>query len=416
MSLTGRITLLQEEKTIKLNIKNLSAKPLTVSTPILMAVGIIYLLQTLFIPTALFVDINGVVLQFISLISFISAYFIYSRLINNSKSSIPLILSVVLCLVLGEAVLLLATAVSLIFSVCTLSYILGTKNKSTVKIIFSLIPVFSWLIASLLLSDPLIAALALAHIPAAILLAHSISKGYPRVSTICRISVGFIISVFAIAATCFFLKNGTDVKLLPELIANAKESLTTFYYNILSSEYASLLLYEEGMQISATDMMTIASSAVNTLFIFLPALVVTLTNILAFIVHSVTLKTLLRTQEDRAKILPMFSFDMSLLSAIVFLVSFTVSALMSEAELSVLSVGLSNIAIIFMPGLIYTAIMTFNTVLAMKPSCGGMLLYLALIFVTVNFASVMFPLVSVAGAVVIIILSITKYRLLKKKK
>lgn len=409
------ITVFQAENNINVKINKIKITPLTLDTPKLLLFGAIYLLQTLFLPVSMFMNMNDIVAQFISLIAFMAAYFVYSKFVNSSPSSISLILAVVICLLLGSGVILLAMSVSLIFSVCTLSYILGTKNKTAHKIIFSTIPVISWLIAALLLRSFLLSALTFFHIPAALLLAYAIAKKRPRVSSICHVSAGFIISVFAIAAIFFFLRHGTNIRILPELIANAKETLTNLYYNFLSSEYFAPLA-EQSLQMSATDMMTIASSTTELLFIFLPAILVTATNILAFFVHSITLKILLRTQKDTERVMTMFSFDMTILAAIVFLVSFMVSALMSESELSVLSVGMSNIAIIFMPGLIYTAIMTANTFLAMKPSCLGTLLYLALIFATINFAPIMFPLVSVAGAVIIVVANIAKYRLLKKNK
>lgn len=403
------------ENFVTLNIKKADIKTLDLSTSNLLAVGLIYLLQLLFVPIAIFFEVNNVLLQFMSLIAFISAYAAYSKITNDSKSLFPIVLSVILCLIIGPAVIPLAIIVSLIFSVCTLSYIFGVKNKTSIRVFFALIPVISWLIASVLLKNLLLSAIVLFHIPAAFLLAYAIHKGTPRVSSICRVSVGMILSIFAIAATYFFLRNGTDIRSLPEFVANSKESLTNFYYGFIVNEYLPLFP-ELSAELSNTDIFIIVSTVVKQLFVFLPAIVVTAANILAFFIHSITLKILLRTQKDRSKILPMFNFDMTLISAIVFLTSFLVSAVMSDGELSVLSAGMANIAIIFIPGLMYTTILTCNTFLALKPSCAGSMLYMALIFLTVSFAQIMFPLVSVAGAVIIIVANITKHRLLNKKK
>ena len=117
--------MLDAEKTIKLNIKSLGTKPLDVSPSILATFGAIYLLQTLFIPISLFFKMDEIALQFFSLISFFAAYFVYTRLIKDSKSSISLILSVVLCLLLGSSVVLLAIA-----AVIVVVIVVSCKKKS----------------------------------------------------------------------------------------------------------------------------------------------------------------------------------------------------------------------------------------------------------------------------------------------
>ena len=97
------------ENFINLDIKKADIKPLTLSMSDLLTVALIYLLQLLFVPFALFFDMNDVILQFVSLISFMAAYITYSKITSISKSSFSIVLAVIFCLIVGAAVIPCAT-------------------------------------------------------------------------------------------------------------------------------------------------------------------------------------------------------------------------------------------------------------------------------------------------------------------
>ena len=121
-------------------------------------------------------------------------------------------------------------------------------------------------------------------------------------------------------------------------------------------------------------------------------------------------------ETDKTKISKMIIFEMSLISAIVFIISFVTMMILSFSGISVWSVTAENIAIILMPGLLFSAFAAFRGFLLLKNnSCLGALLYLISIMMIFYIPTVMIPLGSFAGAVLIILNNISKYRANHKK-
>ena len=390
----------------KENIVNDTEKQIGTTSVDLLLAGAVYLLLAVYLPFAFFTNINMTVLQAISIAAAVACAFAISRISGAKKPSGAILLLIACFIFLGTV--LCGLVASLLGCVCILGFLfMSAKNTSTK--IFSLLPaVAAYLIAFLIVGSPVAAALALVHIPAAIALAYAFKKKLPRVSAICHISVGIILGVTAISAAWFISSHGLNLKSLVETVSAVKQSLTETLASTLFS------LSGELMEISQTDAKDISTVVVGATFNLLPAIVVVLSNILAFFIQSMMTRIMIKRAQSKEDIKTMMAFEMSLVSAIIFLVAMLAAVIFAE-ELSVWSVTAENVMFILMPGLIFTAVGTLRAFMFAKgPSCLGTLAYIAIIGSFVYLPTVMLPLSSIAGSTIIIIHNILKAKAEKK--
>ena len=69
---------------------------------------------------------------------------------------------------------------------------------------------------------------------------------------------------------------------------------------------------------------------------------------------------------------------------------------------------------ILMPGMVLTAIMMLRGLTASAKGCAPSLIYFGIIFALLYVPAVMLPLVSMAGAVTVILNNIAKHKLIQK--
>ncbi|MBQ7384060.1 MAG: hypothetical protein IJV72_04640 [Clostridia bacterium] len=369
-----------------------------------------YILLLLYLPAVLFLDIPLFVLQGLSIASAIVCVFAFSRLSKIPRSAISFALTAVLCFVfLG--MLLGGILASFVGSSLILAYLLITQKRTVFRLASLLPAIVSYLAASALLGSFLLSAVVLFHLPAAILLAYSFGRGQDRLSVICKTSAGIVLSIAAAAAAIFVSRYGTDFSVIGQVADSARGYIT----NILSQMIYSV--YNEIGELSMTDATTLSTAAVNATFNLLPAIIVIISNILAFFLQSMMINIFIHGETDKEKIKNMTLFDMSLVSGIVFLVAFFASLLLSRDGTSVWSATAENISLILMPGLVLTALLTLRRfTFGKKGSCGGVLIYFLVIFLIFYLPSIMLTLASIAGATVIILNNITRIITEKKNK
>ena len=286
--------------------KPLEIKPVKASDIIISQ--ILYLLIAFFAPMALFFDISTTPLQVISIAVAVASIIIFAKLSRSTRTAISYALILVASFTLVGPIVCGLIA-SFIGSVCALSYSLIKAEKIQLKL-FAIAPsLVAYLAASALLGSFLLSLAVFIHIPAALALGYAFSKGFDRVSAICRTSAAIILTAIIPAAIYFFLRYGTDFSVLSSLV----DSLKTSSVNILSDTLYKLYsgMGELGASMSMTDALEVSTYAVNAVFNLLPALTVLIANIIAFALQSMMTSILIVGETDKAKISKIpASFDM----------------------------------------------------------------------------------------------------------
>ena len=374
---------------------------------------ILYLFIAFYTPIALFFDISSTPLQVISIAAAVASIIIFAKLSRSTRTAVSYALILVFAFTFVGPVLCGLVA-SFVGSVCALSFSLVKAKKIQLKL-FAIAPALvAYLAASAILGSFLLALVALAHIPAALVLGYAFAKALNRVSSICRTSVAIILTAVVPAAVYFFLRYGTDLSVLNSLVQSLKSNTTNLLADTLYKLYSGMS--ELGVSMSMTDALETSTYAVNAVFNLFPALIVLIANIISFWLQSMLSSILIVGETDKEKISKMLVFEMSLISAIVFTISFVAMLILSASGISVWSVTAENIAIILMPGLLFSAFSAFRGFIFLKnSSCFGALLYLVSIMMVFYIPALMIPLGSFAGAVLIILNNISKYRANRKK-
>lgn len=391
--------------------KTLEIKPIKRSDIIVSQ--ILYLLIAFYAPIALFFDIYTTPLQVISIAAAAASIIIFAKLSRSTKTAVSYSLILVAAFAFVGPVICGLIA-SFIGSVCALSYSLIKAKNLQIKL-FAIAPsLVAYLAASALLGNFVFSLVSLAHIPAALALGYAFSKGVDRVSSICRTSAAIMLTAIIPASVYFILKYGTDLSVLSTIIESLKESTTNLLADTLYMLYSEMT--ELGISMSMTDATDLSTYAVNAAFNLLPALIVIIANLISFALQSMLTSILIVGETDKAKITKMVVFEMSLISAIVFLISFIAMFALSTSGISVWAVTAENIALILMPGLLFSAFAAFRGFIFIKSrSCFGVILYLVSIMMIFYIPTVIIPLASFAGAVLIILNNISKYRANHKK-
>lgn len=375
----------------------------------LFLLGAIHLLLSLYLPAALFLDVNELVLQAVSVAASVFAAFAFARLSRRGKGVISYVLILVACFMfLGT--IICGLAASFVGSAYILSYMLVSFKSKRDKLLAFVPAILSYIISAVLLANPAYAAVSLAYIPASALLSYAFSKKLGRISSICHTSVGIVLTLVLAAAAVYSASYGTDLSMISSAFDSAKASL-----HELISETFYAIYNEIGYELSSFDSAELASVIVNTAFNLLPAIIIVISNVIAFILQSMLASCFINNDTPKEEIRNMVAFDMSIVSAIVFLVAFLVAAIFSN-EISVLSVTAENIAIILMPGLIFTAVIALQGIIFGKnASCFGIIVYFAAILMFFYIPSIMFTVSALAGSVIVILNNVAKSKANKKQ-
>ena len=372
--------------------------------------SLIALILSAFLPIALFYNMQELLLEGASIIAIGASVLALYKIVGTKRPFIPTAITAALAFFFIGAPTT-ALVISFMVSICLIAHVLLFADSAASKIMCVISPVASYFIAVILLDGFAAPAVAFVPLAAALALYYAVSNNLHKVSAICHMSAAMLIFVCAIVAIRYVSLHGTDLAIARESIESFREMLTDLTAKMLLAVTDEI---SEVAEISMTDANDLATVSVNAMFNLLPAIIIIIANIAAFFTHSMMVATLFSEKAPSPTLKNMMLFDMSLISAILFLVSSLIGLVFIKSDISVWLVTAENVSIILMPGMILTAIMMLRGLTAAKKGCAASLVYFGIIFALLYIPTVMLPLVSVAGAVTVILNNIAKHKLLTK--
>lgn len=367
-----------------------------------------YAVAASFITVALTINISELVLSTIALAICAFSIFVFARIAKTFKAIIMYAIILGVSAFIGGSLLLIGLFAALALCSCSLAYLI---NNSKSPFIWG-IPLIPLIVALFISPNANGILISLAPLPAAILLAYSVNKRLDRVAAVCRISFG-LCAVFVASALITLYSTMGEISL-----ASAKSFIEILKEEIVILCMTAMQEIEEMMALdmSETDMRTVIDAIVGTVFNLLPGLLITVCNIIAYIIHSIYLTVCYPDpQKDREELSPMLEFDISLTSAIVYIVAVVATLVLVTGGSALYGAVAENIVIVLAPGLILVALGGIRAFMAKKgPSCLGTLVYMGVIFLLATFSIYAIIGVALAGAVFIILAYVSDYK--KRKK
>lgn len=372
--------------------------------------SIIALLLSAFLPIALFYNMQELLLEGISLITIGASVLALYKIVGTKRPFIPTTITAAIAFFFIGAS---ATALVLSFmvSICLIAHVLLFADNTASKVMCLISPVAAYFISVVLIDGFATSAVAFVPLAVALALYYAVSNNLHKVSAICHMSAAMLIFICGIVAIRYVALHGTDLALAKESIETFRETLTDLTAKMLMAVAGEL---SEVAEISMTDATELATVSVNAMFNLLPAIIVIIANVAAFFTHSMMVSTLFSEKAPSPTLKNMMLFDMSLISAIVFLITSILGLIFIKADVSAWLVTAENVSMILMPGMILTAIMMLRGITATQKGCASSIIYFGIIFSMLYVTTVMLPIVSLVGAVTVILNNIAKHNLLKK--
>lgn len=389
------------------SVKELGRKINATDTLIL---SMIVLLLSAFLPIALFYNMQDLLLEGISLVAIGASILALYKLVGSKRPFVPTTITTALAFFFIGATAT-ALVISFMISICLIAHVLLFSDNTASKIMCVISPAVSYVIAVVVIGGFAVSTVALLPLVGALALYYAVSQNLHKVSAICHMSASMLIFICAIVAIRYVALHGTDLSVAKDSIEAFREALTDLTAKMLMSVTDEI---SEVAEISMTDATELATVSVNATFNLLPAIIVVLTNVAAFFTHSMMMATVFSEKAPSPTLKNMMLFDMSLISAIVFMAFAILGLIFVKSDVSVWLVTAENVVMILMPGMILTAIMMLKGLTATQKGCASSLVYFGIIFAMLYIPTVMLPLVSVAGAVTVILNNIAKHKLLKK--
>ena len=366
-----------------------------------------YAIAASFITVALTINVNELVLSAIALSICAFSIFVFARIAKTFKAIIMYAIILGASAFVGGSLLLIGLFAALALCCCALAYLI---NNSKSPFIWG-IPLIPLIVALFISPNANGILVSLSPLPAAILLAYSTNKRLDRVSAVCRISFGLCIVFVASALIALYSTMG-EISLTA-----AKSFIEALKEEMVVACMTAMQEIEEmmGLDMSDTDMLMVVDAAVGTVFNLLPGLLITISNIIAYIIHSLYLTVCYPDpKKNRDELAPMLEFDISLTSAIVYIVAVVATFVLVTGGSALYGAVAENIVIVLAPGLILVALGGIRSLIAKKgPSCLGTLIYMGIIFLLATFSIYAIIGVALAGAVFIILAYVSDY---KKRK
>lgn len=346
--------------------------------------------------------------ELLPIVLVISGFLLCYLLTRSIKPILPFGIIAILVLVFFGASGITAIIPLCFFSVALLGYL--CKDKGPLWLVITAAAAYT--LSILITTDPVISAAALLPCGAALVLCYSYKSDAMRVSSVLRMTLVLGLGALAILIAKYMLFGGelTIYAINREMLA-LRDIIVTETSELL---YLTFSQTQEGL-ISAEDARAIASSAVSTVFNFLPAISVICLFVANYITHSLFIATVVPTEEDHEKIIRALTFKMSFTSAVVFLVTFLLSAALEYDGHMLYATALGNLYMILVPSFTIIAFGFIGTfVKGESASCLGYLVYISMLLMLFNKPHIVLPLASFAGALVVIITSIKEIRKNKK--
>ena len=244
------------------------------------------------------------------------------------------------------------------------------------------VPVLSYAAALALGADPLLAVLALLPFPAAGLLARATMKNSGRVSSIVICSATLLLCFILAFSLLWYRSHGAIVwaDVVQALESVREQTVTALRESEFSAAMEELLNATYGSIPFDVDALILTS--VEQIFNLLPALVITLANVLAFVAQSVCNAAFCGTGLGKLRTHTSHLFILSVPAAVIFIVCTVVSLFPAEQALW-LSV-MQNLQLILFPGMCLAGVQKFmvDTKNARSPLMIGLVVAAALFATT----------------------------------
>ena len=274
--------------------------------------GLYYVLACAYIPLCAFLDINLTVISIISLAVCILGVAVMTRAAGTFKAVIGYAIILGLFIFLGGSLIPVGMFSAFATAVCVFTHL---QLKSPSPFLWGL-PAVSLIVTILSTGSVTAAAISLATLPASIALTSAIKAKAGKVGAICRISFGICLSVAAVFLCAVYTQHGgVSFELCKQTIDTAREA-TVELVGAAASQMEDMV----GSSLMAFEDENIAY-AVSVVFNVLPAVIIIIANVVSYVIHSMFLSIRFVSSEDKKQALPMLSFEMSLTSAIVFILS-----------------------------------------------------------------------------------------------
>ncbi len=366
------------------------------SLPIFMLLCAYYILACIYLPLSTLVGLGDWFAAASALGVCVLACVALSKIAGSFKPFVFYAITVAIFALLGGSFLPISLIVAFVSGTCVYAYLVNRWASPLVWIIPAIPPI----ICSLAVGKALGAALSLITLPAALLLAYAVRKKRSRVSAVCMISSGICAMLVLLIGIAVYKYTGDiSIAAIKSSIEAARAYLTAVFESVMT-EMTSLI----GSTMSLIDTEAMPSLMVGVLFNLLPAIIITASNILAYIIHSLYISAnYSMSQEKHKEAIPMLTFDMSAVSAVVYIAALILSLTLTSGNAAIYGTAAQNILLILAPGLVMTALAGVHMLSMRKgPSCLGTLLYLALIFMIATLSPIVILAVALGGAILII--------------
>ncbi len=354
-----------------------------------------------YIPIVLLMNIGELPLMALSLIACALSVAALAFAAGSFKSIFGYAMTVIALIFLGATALPIGLFSSFAVGACIYAYLLLKQRSAFLYGIPAIAPIIIALVTKQLTGI----ILSLIWIPCALLLFYAVKKRLARVSAICHISVGICLGIVVLLGMFVFSIYGSITMTTLRAFVDEIKHQTIVMMNVMIDEMASAV---GDMPINLKDYVEMA---VQTVFNLMPAIIIVIGNVGAYVMHSMLLSVCFNSDEERKEVLPMLSFEMSLSSAIIFITSLVLAFVLVTGDLAFYGAIAENIMLILCPGLILTTLGALRMLTTRKgPSCLGSLLYFGVIFMLCSFSLPAIIICSIAGAILVILSHISKMR------
>ena len=355
-----------------------------------------YTLAAVYIPLTTTFITNAIALSAIALGVCVISILVLARLARTFKAVIGYAIILGVLTLLGGSVTLMGYLAAFVLATSAFAFLI-LRCRSPFVYILPAVPLLVVVFATRSVIGTLIS---VSVVPAAILLALSVKNKLPRVSAICRISVGIRAMAAAIFAVTVYTAYG---ELTVEAVRAFIEAFKTQFRIMCMTVIEELGTVIE-QNISEDYVTKILDAAIDTIFNLLPGIVITLSNVTAYIIHAAFITVCYPDEKHKEEIAPMLSFDMSLVSAIVYILAIIPALFLSTGKAAIAGAVAENVVLVLAPGLIITALTGIRSLMSKKgPSCLGTLVYFGIIFMLASLSPFAIVGVALAGAVLLIL-------------
>ncbi len=265
----------------------------------------------------------------------------------------------------------------------------------------------AFLIPFFLTSSIVISALSLVFILAATALFLCFKKDKNRTSTVCTVSFWLLVPVLALLAVKFFVIDGGQIEELKEAVVVFRDEITVSLFNELMT--VLMQTYEIsgadlGVGLPTENIASLISYTIMLVFRYLPAMIVVVSFITCYVIHSLFVTLVSPITEDKGKIIRAITFNMSVTSAVLFLICLVASLVLEKEGLDLYATVAQNLYVILFPGLMLITV-SFVTSLAKGPqaSCVGAITYLFFFAMLIFRTAPTLVISSFAGAAIVIV-------------